>query len=148
MTLNKEQSRTGKHNLPDVVPMPFVAMHWKFLKYKDAKPHRRIYETAVVATLRDRLRAGDAWVKGSRDYHRFDAYLMPKAEVVSVMGETGLPVDGRVWLAQRRNLLSRRLKDVERKLKRGHLEGVRNKNGRLKITPHEPVTPPAGEQRD
>lgn len=58
------------------------------------------------------------------------------------------PVDGQVWLAQRRGLLSRRLQDVERKLKRGHLEGVRIENGRLKITPHEPVTPPAGEQLD
>ena len=148
LSLIKEQNRTGKRNLPDVVPMPFAAKHWKSLIYKDGKPHRRIYETAVVATLRDRLRAGDAWVKGSRDYRRFDAYLMPKAEAVSVMGETGLPVDGRVWLAQRRDLLSRRLKDVERKLKRGHLEGVRIENGRLKITPHEPVTPPAGEQLD
>ena len=102
----------------------------------------------MVATLRDRLRAGDAWVKGSRDYRRFDAYLMPKVEAAHIMGETGLPIDGRVWLEQRRHLLNQRLTDVERKLKRGHLEGVRIENGRLKITPHDPVTPPAGEQLD
>ena len=29
---------------------------------KDGKLDRRAYETAVVATLRDRLRAGDVWV--------------------------------------------------------------------------------------
>jgi len=148
LSLIKEQNRTGKRNLPDVVPMPFAAKHWKSLIYKDGKPKRRIYETAVVATLRDRLRAGDAWVKGSRDYRRFDAYLMPKLEAAHIMSETGLPVDGRVWLAQRRNLLNQRLRDVERKLKRGQLEGVRIENERLKITPHDPVTPPAGEQLD
>jgi len=59
-----------------------------------------------------------------------------------------LPIDGRVWLAQRRNLLNQRLRGVERKLKRGQLEGGRIENGRLKITPHDPVTPPAGEQLD
>jgi TnpA family transposase len=148
LSLIKEQNRTGKRNLPDVVPMPFAAKHWKALIYKDGKPRRRIYETAVVATLRDRLRAGDAWVKGSRDYRRFDAYLMPKAEAVNAMREAGLPADGRVWLAQRCNLLNQRLRDVERKLKRGHLDGVRIENGRLKITPYNPVTPPAGEPLD
>ena len=148
LSLIKEQNRTGKRNLPDVVPMPFAAKHWKSLIYKDGKPKRRIYETAVVATLRDRLRAGDAWVKGSRDYRRFDAYLMPKVEAESIMSETGLPIDGRVWLAQRRNLLNQRLRKVERKLKLGQLEGVRVENERLKITPHDPVTPSAGEQLD
>ncbi len=148
LSLIKEQNRTGKRNLPDVVPMPFAAKHWKSLIYKDGKPKRRIYETAVVATLRDRLRAGDAWVKGSRDYRRFDAYLMPKAKAAYIMSETGLPINGQVWLAQRRNLLNQRLREVGRKLKRDQLEGVRIENGRLKITPHDPVTPPAGEQLD
>jgi hypothetical protein len=123
LSLIKEQNRTGKRNLPDVVPMPFAAKHWKSLIYKDGKPHRRIYETAVVATLRDRLRAGDAWVKGSRDYRGFDAYLMPKVEAAHIMSETGLPIDGRVWLAQRRNLLNQRLRDVEHKLKRVNWRG-------------------------
>jgi len=139
LSLIKEQNRTGKRNLPDVVPMPFAAKHWKALIYKDGKPKRRIYEAAVVATLRDRLRAGDAWVKGSRDYRRFDAYLMPKAEAKSIMGETGLPVDGRIWLKQRRELLTLRLREVERKLKSGQMKGGRIESGRLKITPHDPV---------
>lgn len=148
LSLIKGQNRTGKRNLPDVVPMPFAAKHWKSLIYKDGKPKRRIYETAVVTTLRDRLRAGDAWVKGSQDYRRFDAYLMPKVEAESIMSETGLPIDGQVWLAQRRNLLNQRLRKVERKLKLGQLEGVRVENEQLKITPHDPVTPSAGEQLD
>ena len=34
------------------------------------------------------------------------------------------------------------------KLARGRLEGVRLENGRLRITPHDAVTPPAGERLD
>ncbi|WP_093180646.1 hypothetical protein [Pseudovibrio sp. Tun.PSC04-5.I4] len=75
--------------------MPFAAKHWKSLIFKDGKPTRRVYETAVISTLLDLLRAGDAWVKGSRDYRRFDAYLMPRAEASHVMSKTGLPIDGR-----------------------------------------------------
>ena len=69
------------------------AFHRKALEipvYKDGKPKCRIYETALVARLRGRPRAGDAWVKGRRDYRRFDAYLVPKVEAKSIMGETVL----------------------------------------------------------
>jgi hypothetical protein len=31
----------------------------------DGRPDRRFYETAVLATLRDRLRSGDVWVEPS-----------------------------------------------------------------------------------
>ena len=102
----------------------------------------------MVATLRDRLRAGDVWVEGSRDYRRFDAYLPPADEAEPVLAESGLQTDGGAWLADRRNRLNRRLAEVGAKLARGRLEGVRLENGRLRITPHDAVTPPAGERLD
>ena len=40
---------------------------------------RRLYETAVLATLRDRLRGSDIWVAGSRDYRAFEDHLLPAA---------------------------------------------------------------------
>ena len=40
-------------------------------------PDRRLYETAVLATLRDRLRGANIWVAGSRDYRAFEDYLLP-----------------------------------------------------------------------
>ena len=68
----RELNRSGGRELPDVVPMPFASRQWRTLVAGDAKSARRTYETAVVATLRDRLRAGDVWVEGSRDHRRFD----------------------------------------------------------------------------
>lgn len=128
--------------------MPFPAKHWKGLIFEDGKPVRRIYETAVISTLRDWLRAGDAWVEGSRDYRKFDAYLIPSSEAGDIMKGIGFQTDGRAWLAMRKKLLSHRLDVVQSKLRRKQLEGVRLENSRLKITPHDPITPKAGEDLD
>ena len=148
VTLLKEQNRTGKRKLPDIVPMPFPGKHWESLILEDGRPSRRVYETAVIATLRDRLRAGDVWVEGSRDYRRFDAYLPPVDEAENVLANSGLETDGPTWLDERRERLHHRLREVRQKLVGGHLEGVRLEGGRLKIMPHDPITPPAGESLD
>ena len=37
----------------------------------------------TIATLRDRLRAGDVWIEGSRAYRRFDDYLIPQDDVAA-----------------------------------------------------------------
>lgn len=57
LTFIKEHNQSGKRELPDDVPMPFPAKNWKSLIMQHGKPQRRGYETAVMATLRDRLRA-------------------------------------------------------------------------------------------
>ena len=142
VALLREQNQTGKRQLPIDAPMPFPAKHWPGLIFDGARPKRRIYETAVVATLRDRLRAGDVWVEGSRDYRRFDSYLMPRVEAEIVLKKQGLETDPHAWLQERRQLLSHRLSEVERKLRQNQLDGVRLENGRLRITPHEADTPP------
>ena len=42
--------------------MPF-RKEWKRLVTEEGRPDRRLYETAVFATLRDKLRSGDVWVE-------------------------------------------------------------------------------------
>jgi hypothetical protein len=143
IALLRDQNRTGKRKLPDDPPMPFAAKHWPSLIVQDGQPQRRVYETAVVSTLRDRLRAGDVWVDGSREYRRFDSYLMPRDTAETVMRDAGFKTDPDAWLADRRSMLAKRLDQVDRALKRNALIGVRIERGRLKIIPHDAVTPPA-----
>ena len=112
VTLLRELNRTGKRTLPDIVPMPFPSQHWRAVILHNATPQRRIYETAVVATLRDRLRAGDIWVAGSQDYRRFDAYLVPLDDAQRVLGDSALDTDGPAWLTGRRERLHDRLREV------------------------------------
>ena len=56
--------------------MPFALRHWRGLIETGDTLDRRRYETAVAATLRERLRAGEVWVEGTRQYRRFDSYLV------------------------------------------------------------------------
>ena len=107
--LLRELNRSGRRKLPDIVPMPFASRQWRTVVASNGKTARRTYETAVVATLRDRLRAGDVWVEGSRDYRRFDAYLPPANEAEQVLTESGIETDATVWLASRRERLHERL---------------------------------------
>ena len=143
IALLRDQNQTGKRKLPDDPPMPFAAKHWRSLIVQDGQPKRRVYETAVVSTLRDRLRAGDVWVDGSREYRRFDSYLMPRDNAEAAMRDAGFETNPEAWLADRRATLAKRLDQVDHALKRNAFPSVRIERGRLKITPHDAVTPPA-----
>ena len=69
-----------------------------------------LMRAAVVSTLRDRLRAGDVWVDGSREYRRFDSYLMPRDTAETVMRDAGFETDPGVWLTDRRAMVVKRLR--------------------------------------
>ena len=84
------QNGTGKRKLPDELTMPFPARHWRRLIEVDGSPNRHRYETAVVSTLRDQLRAGDVWVEGTRSYRRFDAYLLSVEAARDTLADTDL----------------------------------------------------------
>src|SRR6056297_3169606 len=143
IALLRDQNRTGKRKLPDDPPMPFAAKHWPSLIIQDGRPQRRVYETAVVSTLRERLRAGDVWVDGSREYRRFDSYLKPRGTAEIIMRDAGFETDPDAWLSDRRATMAKRLEQVDSALTRKALPGARIERGRLKITPHDAVTPPA-----
>ena len=118
IALLRDQKQTGKRKLPADLPMPFAAKHWPSLIVQDGQPKRRVYETAVVSTLKDRLRAGDVWVDGSREYRRFDSYFMPRDKAEVIMRNAGFETDPEAWLADRREKLEKRLTQVNRALKR------------------------------
>lgn len=70
-------------------PASFLLPKWRKLIFAGGPAERRLYETAVLATLRDRLRGADIWVAGSRDYRAFEDHLLPggsQVEAVSIGG--------------------------------------------------------------
>jgi hypothetical protein len=73
----RDLNQSGQREVPVDAPMPFKSKQWKQLVLEDGKPDRRLYETAVLATLRDRT--GDVWMEHTRNYQRFDEYLLPPA---------------------------------------------------------------------
>ena len=62
----RELNRTGQRALPAQVPTGFIRRIWRPLVLRQGGVDRRAYEVCVLCELRDRLRAGDVWVDGSR----------------------------------------------------------------------------------
>ena len=127
-------NQSGKREVPANAPMPF-RKEWRRLVMEEGGPNRRLYETAVLATLRDKLRSGDVWVERSASYRRFDSYLLPPDAVPAVTAGLKLPATADEWLAGRAGELDRRLKRFSRRLLRGELEGVELRDGRLHVAP-------------
>jgi hypothetical protein len=141
LRLLADLNRSGKRDVPADAPMPF-RKDWRRLVLETGKPNRRLYETAVLATLRDKLRSGDVWVERSSGYRRFDAYLLPQAVVPEAAATLGLPASADEWLAARGKELDRRLRCFAGRLRRGELEGVELRDERLHVAPVKASAPP------
>src|SRR3546814_10954678 len=69
---------TGKRRLPDGVPLRFVPSAWRPFILRDGIVDRAADELCALSRLRERLRAGDIWVAGSRQFRDFDSYLIDR----------------------------------------------------------------------
>jgi TnpA family transposase len=138
--LLRELNRSGKREVPPDAPTPF-RKEWRKLIAESGKPNRRLYETAVLATLRNRLRSGDVWVERSSNYRRFDSYLLPVSAVAPIAKNLGLPATADEWLATRCRELDARLRRFAQRLQRGRLEGVELRDDRLHVAPVKAATP-------
>ena len=110
---------------------------------------RRIWEAATLLALRDRLRSGDIWVEGSRQWRAVEDQLIPPALFAAMRAAGPLPVavpaTAEEYLAERRALLERRLSEVAAKAAADALEDVRIKGDEMKITPLKAITPEEAE---
>ena len=126
--------------------------------------HRRIWEAATLLALRDRLRSGDIWVQGSRQWRAIEGQFIPPALFAAIAkgdppeGRTAkpsrraagplpvaVPATAEEYLAERRILLERRMGEINAKAAANALEDVRITGDALKITPLKAITPEAAE---
>ncbi len=145
----REANRSGNSTLPKSAPTGFVRQRWAPLVLPGGTIDRRYYELCVLSELRDRLRAGDVWVAGSRQYRSFEERLISTQTLQDLQQSGTLPVaveaDFDRFIEARRTLLDERLTAVDARAKGGMLPGVTIDKGVLKITPIEKSTPPEAE---
>jgi TnpA family transposase len=139
--LLRAMDRDGTRVLPKRPPSSFLAPQWRRLIFANSAADRRLYETAVLATLREKLRGSNIWVAGSRDYRAFEDYLLP-AEATQDMGIDGETDPGR-YIAARTAALRERLTFVADCAARGELDGVEIEGGKLFIARTPPSVPEA-----
>ena len=133
--------RDGTRILPKRPPVSFLPPRWRKLIFASGAADRRLYETAVLATLRDRLKGSNIWVAGSRDYRAFEDYLLP-AEGLRNIG-IGDETDPERYVASRATALHERLNFVAARAARGELDGVEIEDGKLYIARSKPTVPDA-----
>jgi TnpA family transposase len=139
--LLKAMDRDGTRILPKRPPASFLPPRWRKLIFASGAADRRLYETAVLATLRDRLKGSNIWVAGSRDYRAFEDYLLP-AEGLRNIG-IGDETDPERYVASRATALHERLNFVAARAARGELDGVEIEDGKLYIARSKPTVPDA-----
>lgn len=135
MALLKEMNETGTRKVPEHAPLAFCSQNWRNLITADGEIDRHLYETAVMATVRDRMRSGDLALKGSSVYQPFDRSMVSHEAAARLAPNLGLETDPEAYLSARAEELDAHMQDVFRKLRRGELEGVRYENGKLSISP-------------
>lgn len=120
--------------IPADAPVGFIRKAWPRGIGPDI-PDRRTHELCVLVELRDRLRAGDMWVEGSRRYRAVEQQLISGPVFATMRAAGPLPIPAPdtagVWLAERRARLARRLAEVERKAETDALEDVQLSLGRM-----------------
>ena len=145
----REANHSNAATLPKSAPTGFVRQRWAPYVLPGGTIDRRHYELCVLSELRDRLRAGDVWVAGSRQYRSFEERLI-SAETLQDLKQAGtLPVavepDFEQFIGARQVLLDERLKAVDAQAVASTLPDVTIINGVLKIAPIEKSTPPEAE---
>jgi len=149
LELLRDLNASGKRTLPEQVPTGFVKPRWQPHVFKAAGVDRHFYELCALAELRDRLRSGDIWVTGSRQYRDFETYLIPAATFKIMQQQAPLPLaidtEFASYMAERREKLKEDMASVASKAREKTLPDVTLAEGVLRITPLRKNTPESAE---
>jgi TnpA family transposase len=134
-TMNREKTRA----VPQNAPLEWISQRWRPYVVTDEGVDRRFYELCALTELKNRLRSGDVWVTGSRQFKDFEAYLLEPARFNELRAAEGLALaveqNGEAYVARKVALLKQSLDEVEGLAVRGELpDAAVNKSG-LKIAP-------------
>jgi TnpA family transposase len=149
LDLLRDLNASGKRSLPERVPTGFVKPRWRPHVFKADGVDRHFYELCALAELRDRLRSGDIWVTGSRQYRDFETYLIPATAFKAMQQQESLPLaidtEFTSYIAERREKLKEDMASVASKARENTLPDVTLAEGDLRIAPLRKNTPESAE---
>jgi hypothetical protein len=148
LDLLRDLNASGKRTLLEHVPTGFVKPRWRPYVFTADGVDRHFYELCALAELRDRLRAGDIWVTGSRRYRDFETYLIPAATFKAMQQEPlPLAIDTQFtsYMTERRERLKEKMTSVACKARDNALADVTLANGDLRTAPLRKNTPESAE---
>jgi TnpA family transposase len=145
-TMNKTDAR----KIPVDAPMAFVPPRWSRSVGTGENIDRRFYEFCALSELKNRLRAGDLYVPGSRQFRDFDDYLLPQSAFRTMHdeGQLGIsvPTTAKAYISDRLQALRGALDETNRLAAADELIDARLNDKGLKIAPIEDDTPPEAKR--
>jgi TnpA family transposase len=133
--MNRDRSRS----VPQNAPLEWINQRWRSYVVTDDGIDRRFYELCALTELKNRLRSGDVWVTGSRQFKDFEAYLLEPSRFTELRTKQSLslPVeqDGDSYVAERVAQLKQSLDEIDGLAARGGLPDAAVSESGLKITP-------------
>src|SRR5205814_541598 len=88
----RDMNRKAVLTLPKSAPISFIRERWARHVLRGGGIDRRYYELCVLSELRNRLRAGDIWVVGSRRYRAFEERLISHETLKELERDGTLPI--------------------------------------------------------
>ena len=88
--LNIDNSR----KIPANAPTNFIRKRWQDLVIKEEGIDRKYYELCLLSELKNALRSGDAWVKGSRQFKNFNTYLIYSRKICTTEKRQCITING------------------------------------------------------
>ena len=135
----REMNADNLRKVPSDAPTAFIKPRWKPLVHTPEGIDRRFYEICALSELKNALRSGDIWVKGSRQFRDFDDYLLPPETFAALKRDQALPLaitpNSDQYLEERLQLLDEQLATVTRLAKDNELPDAILTESGLKITP-------------
>ena len=132
--------------VPTDAPSKFITPRWARLVKTDTGFDRRFYELCALSELKNKLRSGDVWVQGSRQFKDFDEYLVPSEKFITMQLANELPLsvptDCDHYLQERLTLLESQLAKTNLMALANELpEAIITTATGLKITPLDAAVP-------
>lgn len=81
---------------------------------------RKMLELFLIVELKNRIAAGDIWIRGSRAYRALDEYMISHQTFAVIKAEAripvAIPIDVETYLAQKADALDQKLREATRRL--------------------------------
>jgi hypothetical protein len=106
----RDLNTTGRRTLSEDLPDTCLPKRLRAFVGTNGAANRRAYECAVLTTLRDEIKRGNVWVRGSTRFGKLDDFFLPDATWTvrrqEFFRKAGLPTDpteAATWLTSRLN---------------------------------------------
>lgn len=112
------------------LPVCFANSKWS--KRLGNEPDRKLWETALLFTIRDGLRSRDIWAVDSRMYQDTRQQLLPTQQAEQTLS-LPIPLNANEWITNRKELLEQRIKHVAQMMRQNTLPNSCIENGKIYV---------------